>query len=460
MKLTFFGASQQVTGSMYLLESESGYKMLIDCGLSYESKQNFADNANFPFRPESIDVVLLTHAHVDHSGNLPTLVKQGFQGNIICTVPTSMLIGGLLDDSASIQSLKRKKGHKKGGESRLYGYKEVKDALDLVLTIPFYKDFELEDGITITYYEAGHILGAASIIITFFEDGEYKRIGFTGDLGPNNSAIVVDPRPMERLDYLICESTYGNRLHKDKESAEDILLKHIQETCVDFPGRLIIPAFSIGRTQSILFTLNKLNKQGKLPNIRIINDSPLAILGTRIHHECKAYLNKATQDFYEEYDTLFEFKQLFTIEDDEDKEELKNHNGASVIVSSAGMMEGGRIQQHIASNLQNSMCRILVAGFCAPGTVGYDLIHNKGSIRMKGQVRNVYLSVDVTDVFSAHPDAKGLLAYVKGVNRSNKVKNIFLVHGDPESLQGFESVLNQANFNNVIIPKKGEEFYL
>ncbi|MBP6625622.1 MAG: hypothetical protein KA198_10645, partial [Chitinophagaceae bacterium] len=167
-----------------------------------------------------------------------------------------------------------------------------------------------------------------------------------------------------------------------------------------------------------------------------------------------------TQDFYEEFDTLFEFKQLFTIEDDEDKEELKNHNGASVIVSSAGMMEGGRIQQHIAANLQNPMCRILVAGFCAPGTVGYDLIHNKGSIRMKGQVRNVYLSVDVTDVFSAHPDAKGLLAYVKGVNRSNKVKNIFLVHGDPESLQGFESVLNQANFDNVIIPKKGEEFYL
>jgi metallo-beta-lactamase family protein len=460
MKLSFFGASQQVTGSMYLLESDSGFKILIDCGLSYESKQNFGDNANFPFWPEKIDVVLLTHAHVDHSGNLPTLVKQGFTGNIICTVPTAKLIGGLLDDSASIQSLKRKRGHKNGGETRLYGYKEVKDALDLVLTVPFYKEFELEEGISITYYEAGHILGAGSVIISIFEDGETKRIGFTGDLGPDNSAIVVDPRPMDRLDYLICESTYGNRLHKDKESAEAILLKHIQETCVDFPGRLIIPAFSIGRTQSILFTLNKLNKQGKLPNIRIINDSPLAILGTRIHDECKTYLNKATQEFYEEYDTLFEFKQLFTIEDDEDKEELKNYSAASVIVSSAGMMEGGRIQQHIAANLQNPMCRILVAGFCAPGTVGYDLLHNRGTIRMKGELRNVFASVESTDVLSAHPDSKGLLAYVKAVNRSNKVKNIFLVHGDPESLEGFKSVLNQAHFDNVIIPQKGEEFEL
>lgn len=458
MKLTFWGAAQQVTGSMFLLQTDAGFKILIDCGLSYEKHQSLDENLAFEFEPSSVNTVILTHAHIDHSGNLPTLIKQGFNGNIICTEPTAALVRGLLDDSASIQALKQKRS--KGKSGRLYGFKEVKDTLDQVLTLPFYKSFELNNEVNITLYEAGHILGAASVLVDVKEKSGHKRIGFTGDLGPVKSAIIVPPKPMPSLDYLVSESTYGNRMHKDTVSAEDLLLKHIKETCVDQPGRLIIPAFSIGRTQSILFTLNKLFRSNRLPNVRIINDSPLAIEGSRIHEAFISNLNEDAREFYAQNGSLLEFKNLYTIEDEEDEELLGNHVHASVIVSSAGMMEGGRIQQHISNNLQNPFCRILVAGFCAPGTLGHDLLHHKGTLRIKNNVKNVYAVVKSTDVFSAHPDSKGLIEYVESTAQESNLKRVFLVHGDEESLRDFKSTLDNLDICNITIPKRGQSFEL
>lgn len=456
MKLTFWGAARQVTGSMYLLQSDSGYNILIDCGLSYEKHQSLDENLIFPFNPSHIHTVILTHAHIDHSGNLPTLIRNGFTGNVICTEPTAALLRGLLDDSASIQALKQKKS--KGKSGRLYGFKEVKDTLDQVLTLPFYQSFDLNAEIRMTLYEAGHILGAASVLLEIKEKSGVKRIGFTGDLGPNNATLVVPPKPMPNLDFLVCESTYGNRLHKDTEP-EELLLKHIRETCVDQPGRLIIPAFSIGRTQSILFTLHKLFRSGRLPNIKIINDSPLAIEGSRIHEKYVDYLNEDARDFYRQHNTLLEFKGLYTIEDDDDEEDLiSNHVHASVIVSSAGMMEGGRIQQHIANNLQNPFCRILVAGFCAPGTLGHDLLHHNGTLRIKNNVRNVYAMVKSTDVFSAHPDNKGLIQYIHETAEYGTLKNVFLVHGDEGSLADFKGSLDAINLAKITIPDRGYSF--
>lgn len=456
MKLTFWGAAKQVTGSMFLLETDKGYKVLIDCGLSYEKHQSMDENRAFPFYPSQIDTVILTHAHIDHSGNLPTLIQQGFKGNIICTEPTAALLPGLLDDSASIQALKQKKS--KGKSGRLYGFKEVKDTLDQVLTLPFYKSFDLNNDVKITLYEAGHILGAASVLFEISEKSGVKRIGFTGDLGPDHSEIIVAPKPMPALDYLVCESTYGNRLHKDRDNAEDLLLKHIMETCVDQPGRLIIPAFSIGRTQSILFALNKLYRSGRLPDIRIINDSPLAIEGSSIHEKYISYLNRDAKMFYDEHKSLLEFKNLYTIEDEEDEELLDNHVHASVIVSSAGMMEGGRIQQHISNNLQNPFCRILVAGFCAPGTLGHDLLHHKGTLRIRNNVKNVYAIVKSTDVFSAHPDCEGLIKYISTTAESGRLKKVFLVHGDEESLRDLKDTLDQKDLCETVIPEKGQQF--
>lgn len=458
MKLTFCGAARQVTGSMFLLQSTENYNILVDCGLSYEKTDRMEDNAIFPFNPAEIDVVLLTHAHVDHSGNLPTLIKKGFKGQILCTLPTAKLAIALLDDSASIQALKRKKS-KKHIPERLYGFKEVKETAERMVTLNFYEPFKLNNNIEVTFYEAGHILGAASIKVSFTENGSTKHIGFSGDLGPDNAALVVNPKPMDGLDYLICESTYGDRLHRDK-NAEEILLEHIIDTCSGKPGRLIIPAFSIGRTQAILFTLNKLFRKGLLPKVRIINDSPLAIYGTRIHEEFKDYLNDNAKAFYEEYSTLFEFKQLFTIEDEDDEDVMDDYFEAMVIVSSAGMMEGGRIQEHISANLQNSMCKVLVAGFCAPGTLGFDLLNHKGTVKIKGKIRNVFARINSTDVFSAHPDANGLISYIRKISQAGKLTGLFLVHGDHPNMENLKVLVEDKLKINAYLPEKNETVQL
>ncbi len=463
MKLTFYGAAQQVTGSMFMLELADGYQMLIDCGLSYERKQNLKDNANFTFDPETIDLVIITHAHIDHSGNLPTLIKYGFSGQVLCTMPTMYLMEQLLFDSAGIQAGKLKKGHKQNDERKLFGYKEVQKTIERVVTISFNQPFEIKNGLSVTFTEAGHILGAASVVIEVAEQNKSCRIGFTGDLGTDNNCLIVPPNPMKNLDYMVMESTYGSRFHKDMESAEDILLKHIKASCVDKPGRLIIPAFSIGRTQAILFTLNKLFRSGRLPKIRIFADSPLAMSSSAIHDKFIEYLNTEAKAFFTEYHTLFDFKQVYAIEDREEKEELNltgSHLESMIIVSSAGMMDGGRIQEHIKNNIQNTLCTVLVAGFCTPGSLGYDLMQGKSTVAINKRELSVYARITSTDTFSAHPDQTGLLSYFGKVKKAGHLKKVFLVHGEAESIEIFKDKITETGFENVVVPKRAEYFFL
>ncbi len=451
MKLSFWGASGQVTGSMYQIISETGYQILVDCGLSYEKHQDFSENQNLPFDASAIDAVIITHAHIDHTGNLPTLVKAGFKGNIFCTPPTLELMEALLDDSASIQGKSKKKNQK-----RLYGYKEVKDVIDKCITLPFHHPFNLSEEISFEYYPAGHILGAASVV---FEITKKKpiRIGFTGDLGPDHASLIPAPEPMKNLDYLVCESTYGSRLHRDTNPGE-ILLKEINQVCVQQGGRLIIPAFSVGRTQSILFELNKLFRKGLLPkNILIMNDSPLAISSSKIHLEYLEYLNESAQSFFTEFNSLLEFKQLYTLEDDDDQE-LPAY--ASILISSAGMLEGGRIREHVLHHIHHPSHKIFMAGFCAPGTLGYDILNHKGGVKIFNKHRDVYCQVGSTDVFSAHPDSTGLMQYVQKVNETSDLIKIFLTHGDGASLMEFKSKLENYGFANVEIPAKGDKYLL
>jgi metallo-beta-lactamase family protein len=455
MKYTCWGAAKQVTGSVHLLELDSGYKILVDCGIDYEDKDNKTINSHFQFNPKDIDVLLLTHAHIDHSGNIPNLVKQGFQGEILCTEPTAFLLDKLWIDSVNIQNnnFNRRK------TARLYGFKEVKEANKQVLTVNFNQKFTLNSEVSCTFHEAGHIIGAASIRIEVTEENSIKTIGFTGDLGNPGSKLIVDPEPIQGLNYLITETTYGNRQHKEKRSPEDVLIEYVTKTCVDQEGRLIIPAFSVGRTQAILFTLKKLFNTGILPPIRVFADSPLALASSNIHNRFSDYLNDEAKNNMLVDGSLFDFKSLYFVEDKSDVEDMELYRDSCIIVSSAGMLEGGRIQHHIRDHIQNPSCTILIAGFCSPGSLGAQLLEGMSMIRVKGNDKYVYAKIDQTDVFSAHPDTDGLQDYFEATH-TDQLTKIFFVHGEEESMYELKSLLSDDLQKKVVIPSKGESFQL
>lgn len=468
MKLKFCGAARQVTGSMHLVELENGYRILIDCGLDYEQQKEFHYNpeVQFPFEPSEIDVVILTHAHVDHSGNIPTLIKQGFGGKILCTPPTAELTGFLLLDSLKIMEMEQKrKQQSRGGRKRsapkksLYGYKHFSEAMERFVTLNFYQDFALRSDVKIKFIEAGHILGAASVYLTITEKEKEYKLGFTGDLGNYNSKLMKDPSPLIGVDYLVTESTYGGRFHKSVRTPEDELLHYIQSTCIDQPGRLVIPAFSVGRTQAIIFALHKLKEQGRLPNLKYFVDSPLAIRTTHVYSKYREYLNDETRKFIAKHKALFEFDEITYITDKEASENLQNHYDPCVIISAAGMVEGGRIQEHVRNNIRNSYCTILIAGFCAEGTLGHRLLQGQNYVTINGKEFPVYAKVAITDAFSAHPDQKGLLQYIEAAGGTS-LKHLFLVHGEEEAMQQLQQTLNEIGCKNVSMPYKTETFEL
>ncbi|MCC6720581.1 MAG: MBL fold metallo-hydrolase [Bacteroidia bacterium] len=460
MKLSFWGATKQVTGSMYLIELKNNFKILIDCGLQYESGDNIEINEDFPFKPKEIDCIILTHAHIDHSGNIPTIVKFGFKGTIYCTEPTKALVENLLYDSVNVQLVENKSKNRRNKHRKiLYSSKHVKESIDLIKIVDFNNKFKINENASFTYYNAGHILGAASVLIEITENETKTRLGFTGDLGKNNSKIVVNPEIMPDLDYLICESTYGNRLHKCNRAAEDEMNDFITKSCVNKKGRLIIAAFSVGRTQAILFTLNKLFKKGKLNGIKVFTDSKLGIASTRIHEQFIKFLNNEAIDFFNEKGSLFEFPNLKIIESEYDQQDLNYQNEPYIVVSSAGMIEGGRMQHHVRNNIQNPVSTILIAGFCTEGTLGYKLLQGNKTINIKNKESAVYANVTSTDAFSAHPDRDELLTYInKTVNKN--LKKIFLVHGDNKTISNFKDFLENKNFTNIETPYKGYEFII
>ncbi len=471
MKLTFWGAARQVTGSMHLLTLADGYTILIDCGLDYENRKTFdEDNSNFPFLPESIDVVILTHAHIDHSGNLPNLVKQGYAGQILCTDASVDLTKNLLLDSLNVQQIESNKRHnirkKKSKKSKsfrgnkdavtLYGRKHVDAVNDAMVGIAFRQPLKISDQLTIEFFEAGHILGAASVKITVTENGETKIIGFTGDLGNYNSKLVKDPQPMPDIQYLVSESTYGGRFHSDVVEAESLLLEYVNNTCVKYNGKLVIPAFSVGRTQAIIFAFHQLQVKGLLPDINIYSDSPLAIRTTKLYEKYLSSLNDEAQAFYKQHGHLFAFPQLHVIEESKQSEIISMSSEPAVIISAAGMVEGGRIQEHVRNNIGNPYSTILIAGFCAPGTLGHELLQGRPSVNINKKERQVYAKIARTDAFSAHPDQNGLMRYFESVNYKS-LKKIFLVHGEESSMMKFKESLN---LSTVETPFAGEEFEL
>jgi metallo-beta-lactamase family protein len=330
------------------------------------------------------------------------------------------------------------------------------DTIDRFVTIAFNKPFKITGDISLTFVPVGHLLGAAAAVLTINDHGTEKKIAFTGDIGRQNYPVLVNPESLPPVDYLVSEATYGGRYHSKNETLEERLVKEITEACIKMPGRLIIPAFSIGRTQSLVFALNQIFTKKLLPPIQIFVDSPMAIQATEVYRKHHNLVNQEAKDFYQTMGDEFEFEHLAYVQTMKESKDVSNYFDPCIIISSAGMLEGGRIQDHLYYNIQNYYCTILFIGYCAKGTLGYKLLSGAPIVRIKDRELMVYATIRQTDLLSGHGDHDDL---IKTIKQTGQPKQVFLVHGEDKSLQSLSAALQQENFN-VSIPERGESFEL
>ncbi|MFN8394754.1 MAG: MBL fold metallo-hydrolase [Bacteroidia bacterium] len=463
MILKFWGAARTVTGSMHLLQLENGKKILLECGL-YQGSEGFAEdfNRHFPCDPEDIDLLILSHAHIDHCGNIPQLVKQGFRGTIYCTHATYDLVVIMLQDSANIQERdaidENKWRAKRSLEpiEPLYKVADVLPALDHFVTLSYENWHKVDDGVEVLFRDAGHMLGSASVSLRIQEGARTITLGFTGDVGRPGSPILRDPLPMPQSDYLISESTYGGLRHEPIEEAEEQLLAIIHEACVEKKGKLIIPAFSVGRTQVLVYFMDRLKSQGRLPNIPVYVDSPLAVNATQVfemHPEC---FDEELSRYIQRDSNPFGFNGLHYIREAEDSKELNTKEGPFIVISASGMMTAGRILHHLANGVSDSRNTILVTGFCAEGTLGARLIAGESPIKIFGEDHEVHANIVRLTSYSGHADELELSNFIQSGFDITKTQRIFLVHGEGDHADNFRGYLLSKGYKDVMVPIRGE----
>ncbi|MBP6335345.1 MAG: MBL fold metallo-hydrolase [Bacteroidia bacterium] len=466
MNITFYGAARTVTGSKHLITLDDGRKILLDCGFFQgRGADTDAQNRHFGFDPTEVDYLILSHAHIDHSGSIPYLVKQGFNGKIYSTAATRDLCAIMLADSAHIQEYdityinKRRERDGKSLLKPMYTMKDVSDAMDYFHTIPFNKIEQIEKGIELEFTHSGHILGAAAVNLIIHENKKRKRVFFSGDIGRSTDKILKQPATFKQADYIICESTYGDRLHESTEKTEQRLLDIVTETCVNKKGKLIIPAFSLGRTQEIVYALNNLSNAKKLPNIKVFVDSPLAINATGImqaHPEC---FNDEMREKLQTDPNPFGFDNLFYIRAAEDSIKLNNNKEPMIIISASGMAEAGRIKHHIKNNIGNPNCTILIVGYCTPDSLGGRLSRGITEVGIFGKVYPVRANVEVLNSYSAHADYNEMLDYLS-CQEPSQVRKTFLVHGEYDSQLKWKEKLQQKGFAHIEIPELNSKWQL
>ena len=463
MKIQFYGAAQEVTGSQHLL-SVNGKKILLDCGL-YQGrrKEAFEINRNLPFNPAEIDVMLLSHAHIDHSGNIPNLVKNGFKGKIYTTSATVDLCQIMLRDSAHLQErdvmFVNKKRTKQGKNlfEPLYTEEDVEEAMSNFIGIQYDKATEVVPNVTATWRDAGHILGSAGISLEIKENGKLTRLGFSGDIGRPEMPVIRDPNILTDLDILIMESTYGNRLHPVVPEVEEEVASTIKEV-IGRGGKVIVPAFAVGRTQLLVYVLHKLINENRIPLFPIYVDSPLAVNATEVHRFHPECFDRETyRVFIRNYEDPFGFNRLTYIRDVEQSKELNDKKEPCMIISASGMAEGGRILHHLKNNIGNKNNLILFVGYAAKETLARKIMEGEPEVNILGDAHKVKAQIKSIDYFSAHADQKGLLDYLK-FSPSKKLKNIFLVHGEEEQALPLREKILSKGYENVNYPKKGNVF--
>ncbi len=466
MQLQFQGAARTVTGSMHML-TVNGRTILLDCGIFHGRREEARQrNSTFPFEPSAITAVILSHAHIDHSGNLPGLVKQGFRGPVYCTKATRSLCEVMLRDSGFIQERDaefiNKKHHRKNlpPVEPLYTTDDVEEMLPLLQGVAYSKEFEVAEGVHCRFEDAGHILGSANVTLRLKEKGSEVTLFFTGDLGRPNLPILRDPVFVDAggdAQYVISESTYGGRVHAPVAEMADQLIGPIQRAC-ERRGKIIIPAFSVGRTQEIVYVLNQLSDEGRIDNLPVFVDSPLSVNVTDVfkrHPEC---FDRETLEILHsaKHNDPFGFDTLTYIRSVEESKELNERSGPFVVIAASGMCEAGRVVHHLSNSVSNPKNMVMIVGYQSEHTLGKKLVLREPAVNIFGEPHDLRAEVVVLNSFSAHADRNELLSYLTHFERRD-IRSVFLVHGDPDQSDIFADHLREAGFSSVHVPARGEK---
>ena len=468
MNITFLGAAKTVTGSCYLIETKDT-KFLVDCGMFQGSKNESILNAEpFSFNPGDLDFMLLSHAHIDHSGRIPKLYMDGFKGNIYTTKPTVQLCGIMLPDSGHIQETENEWTNRKrqrAGKSPvkpLYTVKEATDCLSLFKGIAYDEVVKINNDIRVRFNDAGHILGSSIIEIWIRENEKETKIVFSGDLGNKDMPILKDPTIINDADYLVIESTYGDRLHTLKEGPERIerFINIITET-VASGGNVVIPSFAVGRTQEIIYELNKYmdvysDKVNKILDLPVYVDSPLATSATQIFRENLDCFDDEAKEYIANGDNPLDFPTLKFTQSPDESRKLNERDDSIIIISASGMCDAGRIKHHLKHNLWRKDSTILFVGYQAEGTLGRRIIEGAPTVKIFGEEISVNARIEVIDGFSGHADKAGLLSWIGKFN--NKPKKVFVVHGEKETMSTFAQTITDEFGIKCIVPSRGDSY--
>ncbi|MCR4409219.1 MAG: MBL fold metallo-hydrolase [Candidatus Saccharicenans sp.] len=467
MKVKFLGAASQVTGSCFLL-SANGLNFLVDCGLYQERDYQARNWEPFPFPPQKINYILLTHAHLDHCGLIPKVVREGFRGRILCTPPSAEILPIVLFDTAKLQEedaqIKKKRHEKEGRrgpypEIPLYTTADVEKALPLVEAVDYHLKVNLGSGVQVTFREAGHILGSAIIELTVEDGGgqEARKILFSGDLGQWNKPLVRDPETFQQADYIFLESTYGDREHDHPEKVADRLAENVNRV-VSRGGNLVIPTFAIERAQELMFHLSQLVREKKIPQLPVFLDSPMAVSVTNVFGHYLKYLDDESRALFSTGKNPFEFPGLKLVQSFEESRLIEKTRGSAIIMAGSGMCTGGRIKQHLVNNISRPESTILFVGYQARGTLGRQILEGQSPVRIYGQMYQVRATIDQIQGFSAHADRAQLWKWLGSFQR--QPRTVFLIHGEKEVIQHFAGEISEQTGWPVVIPEYLSEYRL
>jgi metallo-beta-lactamase family protein len=465
IKLTFFGASQNVTGSCYLIEA-NGCTVMVDCGMYQERNLKQRNWDPFPIQASGVDAVLLTHAHLDHCGRLPKLVKEGFNGRIIATAATADIVKIILKDSAHIQEEDvkyKEKRHKKQGKVSKFPYKALYTSSDVEKTLPLFersgynKEVTIGDGIVASFYEAGHIFGSSSIKIKITQGDESRTIVFSGDVGRWDVPIIEDPYMFEQADYLLIESTYGNRTHHAVDDIPGELERVVNET-YQAGGNILIPSFAVERTQELLYYLNMLYSEGKIPKLKVFIDSPMAIRVTEVFKNHPELFDEETMDLIHKGAHPIDFPGLEMTRRVSESKAINKVKSGAIIISGSGMCTGGRIKHHLLNNIQRAECTVLFVGYQAYGTLGRTILEKPAEVRIFGRQHKRRARIEKINGFSGHADKNELVRWLSSMKIHPR--KVFITHGEAEASKSFKKFLTQKRGFKCVVPEYMQEVIL
>lgn len=461
MKIKFLGATRQVTGSCYLLDVDD-VKILVDCGMFQEREYLERNWREFPIPPSQIKYLLLTHAHLDHSGLVPKLVKEGFRGDILTTPATKELFPIVLLDSAKMQEEDadfKKRRHEKEGrkgphpEIPLYNQDDARKCLPLIKEVQYEECIPLSDEVKVCFHDAGHILGSSMMEVNFQDNGSQKNIIFSGDIGQWNKPLLPDPHIFKHADYVVCESTYGNRNHDNSQDIDERLGQIVNDT-IKAGGNLLIPTFAIERAQDLLYHFNMLARDKKIPYIMVFLDSPMAVEVTRVFDQSLKYLDEKTLELFKNQ-SPFEFPGLKLVDSISASKAINVIKGSSVIMAGSGMLTGGRIKHHLVTNISRPESTLLFVGYQAAGTLGRQILDKISPVRILGQYYPVKIRVEEINAFSAHAGMDELHRWLSSFD--SPPKHVFLTHGEEDAIMSLEDYLKSKGGWDVSAPTYMEE---